>query len=137
MSNVRPPAPRPCESCPYRRDVPSGIWAAEEYTKLPAYDQPTFDQPHGVFLCHQQDGRACAGWVGCHDMDESLALRFAAISGVPAETVEAIRNYVSPVPLWPSGTAAAAHGLAEVEMPGSDAGRLIGKLTRRRSEGRS
>jgi hypothetical protein len=43
--------------------VPSGAWVAEEYAKLPAYDRPTGEQPAGLFLCHQQDGRACAGWV--------------------------------------------------------------------------
>jgi hypothetical protein len=128
--DVRPPAPRPCESCPYRRDVPSGVWAPEEYAKLPLYDRPTFEQPPAVFLCHQQDGRVCAGWAGCHDMDESLALRFAA-HGMPADTLDAIRDHVSPVPLWPSGEAAAAHGLAEVDAPGADAERVIAKLVRR------
>ncbi|MEU1550230.1 DUF6283 family protein [Nocardia sp. NPDC005745] len=29
-----PPAPRPCESCPYRCDVPSGVGAAEEMEKV-------------------------------------------------------------------------------------------------------
>ncbi|WP_367277007.1 DUF6283 family protein [Bradyrhizobium sp.] len=23
------PAPKPCGSCPYRRDVPSGIWGSQ------------------------------------------------------------------------------------------------------------
>jgi len=132
--DVRPPAPRPCESCPYRRDVPSGVWVAEEYAKLPAYDRPTPEQPPYLFLCHQQDGRACAGWAGCHDMDHSLALRFALHSGVPAETIDALLNYVSPVPLWPSGSAAAAHGMAGVDAPADDAERLISKLVRRRDE---
>lgn len=26
----------PCGTCPYRRDVPAGIWHGEEYAKLPA-----------------------------------------------------------------------------------------------------
>ena len=130
MTETRPPAPRPCESCPYRADVPSGIWAADEYDKLPAYDQPTFAQPTAVFLCHQQDGRACAGWAGCHNGDHLLALRFAGRDGLSRETAEAIRDYRSPIPLHPSGEAAAAHGLAELEQPGSDADRIRGKLVR-------
>lgn len=130
---ARGPAPRPCESCPYRRDVPSGVWVAEEYAKLPAYDQPTYAQPAGLFLCHQQDGRVCAGWVGCHDMENTIALRFAALTGqVTQEVVDEILDYVSPVPLWPSGAAAAAHGMARVDGPGGDAERLIDKLRRRR-----
>lgn len=131
---VSPPAPRPCESCPYRQDVPSGVWAADEYAKLPAYDRPTTEQPPGVFLCHQQNGRACGGWAGCHDMEESLALRIASFD-LPIETLTAIRDYVSPVPLWPTGAAAASHGLADVDAPGDDADRLIGKLSRQRAGG--
>ncbi|WP_336794377.1 DUF6283 family protein [Gordonia malaquae] len=53
---VTSPAPRPCESCPYRRDVPSGVWAESEYEKLRAYDAPTGEQPVRLFLCHQYDG---------------------------------------------------------------------------------
>ncbi len=129
---VLPPAARPCGTCPYRRDVPSGVWVAEEYSKLPAYDRETGEQPQAVFLCHQQDSRACAGWAGCHDMDENLALRIAALTGrVPLETIEAIRDYVSPIPLWESGAQAARHGLAEVEAPGGEAARKIDRLIRR------
>ena len=25
---------QPCSSCPYRKDVPSGVWAHHEYEKL-------------------------------------------------------------------------------------------------------
>jgi hypothetical protein len=35
------PTKYPCPSCPYRKDVPSGVWAPEEYDKLPAYDNDT------------------------------------------------------------------------------------------------
>lgn len=35
----------PCHSCPYRRDVPSGVWATEEYDKLLPYDADTASQP--------------------------------------------------------------------------------------------
>lgn len=85
-SQVRGPAPQPCASCPYRRDVASGIWAAEEYAKLPAYDTDTPFQPANLFLCHQTSAgdpraRVCAGWVGCHGSD-LLALRLAASRGI-------------------------------------------------------
>lgn len=132
MSDVRPPAPRPCESCPYRLDVPSGVWAESEYAKLPAYDLPTGEQPAAVFLCHQQDERACAGWAGCHDGTTLLALRLAGIRpNLSVATAEAIRDYRSPVPLHPSGAAAAAHGLAELEAPGPAADEARMKLFRR------
>lgn len=129
--NTRAPAPRPCDSCPYRRDVPSGVWSAEEYAKLPAYDLPTYEQPVGLFLCHQQSGRVCAGWCGTHDMAESLALR-VAVRGVSAEVIEACLDYVSPVPLFASGAEASAHGLRDVGQPGRDAIETMSKIVRRR-----
>lgn len=33
----------PCSACPYRVDVPAGVWAREEYDKLDPYDLPTPD----------------------------------------------------------------------------------------------
>jgi hypothetical protein len=126
------PATNPCGSCPYRQDVPSGVWAEEEYKKLPPFDGPTADQPMGVFMCHQQDGRICAGWAGCHDMDESLGLRIAVATGsVTREVAEEIRSYVSPVPLWSSGTEAAERGLADLETPGPQAVKKISGLRAR------
>jgi hypothetical protein len=126
-------AKRPCNSCPYRRDVPSGVWEAEEYEKLPPYDGETADQPPQVFMCHQQDGNLCAGWVAVHDMDESLGLRLAASMGMfSSEELELLRSYSTDVPLFDSGTEAREHGLADVETPGVEARALVEKLQRRR-----
>lgn len=69
-----------CSSCPYRRDVPAGIWHADEYEKLRAYDRDTSEQPMAPFLCHQQDGTLCAGWVAVHGMN-LLGLRVGIASG--------------------------------------------------------
>jgi hypothetical protein len=127
------PASRPCGSCPYRQDVPSGVWAAEEYEKLPEFDLPTGEQPASVFMCHQQNDRLCAGWVAVHDMDESLGLRLAVAMGAidPADQA-AVLDYSTDVPLWPSGAEAAAHGVAEIEDPDPQARRIVAKLERRR-----
>lgn len=125
---MKGPAPRPCESCPYRRDVPSGIWDASEYEKLRQYDRETFDQPHELFLCHQGDERPCAGWVAVHGR-ELLALRIA----VTVNRLEAwVMRYTTPVPLFRSGAAAAEHGMAEIDQPGPTALRAIRKLAARR-----
>lgn len=137
---TQPPAPRPCISCPYRQDVPAGVWVESEYAKLPLYDAPTYEQPAALFLCHQTDrdderARVCAGWTGCHDMDESMALRIAYSSGeVTLETAEAIVGYVSPVPLFASGAEAARHGMSGVANPGPDAAVLIDKIRRTRTD---
>lgn len=137
---ARPPAPRPCDSCPYRQDVPSGIWAASEYAKLPAYDAPTYAQPARLFLCHQHDrdddrARVCSGWAGCHDGDHLLALRIAVADGeITEEVAAAIRDYASPVPLFSSGAEAAVHGMREISKPSWDACTAIDKISRNRAD---
>jgi len=132
MTPLQPPAPRPCRSCPYRKDVPSGVWSADEYTKLPRYDGDTAYQDPTVFQCHQQDGRLCAGWVGCHDMIESLGLRFAILAGdIRSEDVDAILDYETDVPLFETGAAAARHGLARIKDPDISARKLAAQLGRK------
>jgi len=130
---VLAPRSRPCTSCPYRQDVPSGIWTAEEYAKLPAYDLDTTGQAEagavGVFQCHQQPQHLCAGWVGCHDMRENLGLRLAA-SLLRAEIDPVVFEYTSPVPLFASGAEAAEHGLRDVADPSPAARRKVAQLMR-------
>lgn len=124
------PAKAPCKSCPYRRDVPSGLWAAEEYDKLPRYDGEIIAQlaagGTAVFMCHQQDGRLCAGWLAAHGPDNLLALRLRG-----ADVATAAWRYVSPVPVFASGFEAAAHGKAQIERPGTAAQRAIQRLARK------
>jgi hypothetical protein len=128
MTGLPRPAKAPCGSCPYRRDVPAGVWAAHEYEKLPAYDGTTFEQlvkgGIGLFLCHQQDGKLCAGWVGCHDMREAVAVRLSPIAP------EAY-DYESPVPLFASGQEACDHGLSGIDEPDERARRVVAKLERK------
>lgn len=124
------PAKNPCGSCPYRQDVPSGVWAESEYEKLPQYDGPTETQPIAAFFCHQQDGRLCAGWVGCHDMDNSLGLRIASAFGhITPEALGKALDYESPVPLHESGQAAYEHGVANIDDPDEKARRIATRLS--------
>ena len=124
MAGLPAPAKAPCGSCPYRRDVPAGIWHPSEYAKLAQYDGDTMDQSPALFFCHQQDGHLCAGWVGCHDMDHALALRLNAVD-------PATFDYTSPVPLFASGAEAAHHGISGVEDPDPKALATIAKLERK------
>lgn len=129
------PAARPCGTCPYRRDVPAGIWHAQEYDKLPAYDQDTPYQPTGMFQCHQhgrgdEQARLCAGWVGCHG-DQLLALRLGVAMGrIPAE----VFAYTTLVPLFASGAEAAAHGKAGIARPTRKAVRASAKIMAKRGD---
>jgi hypothetical protein len=125
-------APRktPCPSCPYRRDVPSGIWEEAEYAKLHGYDGDVPDQlinnATGLFFCHQRTDELCAGWVGCHDMPNNLAVRLH-YNKIDAD---AVFDYESPVPLFASGAEAAEHGRERIENPDEEAQRKIDTLKR-------
>jgi hypothetical protein len=111
----------PCSSCPYRRDVPSGVWDASEYDKLPGYDGDIGEQIEagatGLFFCHRTPGFMCAGWAGCHDTGNLIAYRLHW----RLVDMDNLLDYVSPVPLFSSGTEAAAHGMRDVEDPGPEA----------------
>lgn len=146
MTSIPPPrgpAPRPCESCPYRKDVPSGLWGVGEYERLVAYDAPTYHQPPGVFLCHQTTVddprvRMCAGWCGTHGKTpghDLLALQVGVlVLGVDPADVEAALEYTTDVELWGSGAEAAAHGMRDVDLPSVEALRVASKIIRKRSD---
>lgn len=123
-------AAAPCKSCPYRCDVPSGVWAREEYDKLPLYDGEMAEQAmrgaFALFHCHQKDGCLCAGWVGAHGADNLLAMRLNA-----ARIDRSVWEYQSPLPVFASGREASAHGKRSIRRPGADARRIIGRLSRK------
>jgi hypothetical protein len=133
---VQPPAPRPCDACPYRRDTPGGIWHPDEYLLLPLYDKPTAQQPTGVFMCHLNNGKVCAGWAGCHgpqtEGHDLFAVRVGIARGqLTVELARAIVTYVSPVLLHPSGFHTALHGLRGVVDPSPATLAAVRKLERR------
>jgi hypothetical protein len=119
----------PCKSCPYRCDVPSGVWAENEYDKLPQYDGEIIEQlgkgGTALFLCHQRDNNLCAGWLATHGSDNLLAMRLHG-----HQVKEEVWGYESPVPVWSSGQEACDHGKAEIEEPGRKATKVIDRLTR-------
>lgn len=123
--------PAPCGSCPYRRDAPSGVWDAEEYAKLPTYDGETFEQRPRAFLCHNDadrpEPRLCAGWLGCHGPEELLGVRIGLIEGAIDPSV---LDFTTDVPLFESGAAAAAYGLADVDAPSPEAVDVVRKVRR-------
>lgn len=51
----------PCASCPYRRDVPVGVWHAENFERLLRADRDPIDGH--TFGCHLNDGTLCRGWL--------------------------------------------------------------------------
>lgn len=113
----------PCSSCPYRCDVPSGVWAENEYEKLRRYDEPTYAQPREAFACHATPEHLCHGWAVVHGW-ELLALRLLGTRG-PVELPEPF------VALFRSGNEAADHGMADIEAPAEDAVVLQERLLRK------
>lgn len=129
INETTPPAKNPCGSCPYRKDVPSGVWSQDEYEKLPEYDKDTGYQPGAAFMCHQQNGRLCAGWCGTHDMQESFSLRMLIHLGMlRPQNIDEVLNFQTDVPLWGSGQAAHDHGMKKLLHPDADARKVIHKL---------
>lgn len=131
MAKPLAPPPKPCGSCPYRRDVPSGLWHQEEYDKLPRYDGEIVDQMMkgavGVFMCHQRDGNLCGGWLACHGPDNLLALRLTRDPIDPK-----VWEYQTDVPVFASGAEAREHGIRDIAEPGAKAVKMIDGLVRKR-----
>jgi hypothetical protein len=121
----------PCGTCPYRRDVPAGIWHGEEYAKLPAYDAGTPEQPTALFMCHQRDGYLCGGWLLTHDRDHLLALRLRAQDLDPS-----VWDYSPDIEVYASGAEAAAYGMSGIDNPSAEARRKIDGLVRQRTMSR-
>lgn len=122
------PRKSPCASCPYRKNVPSGIWHPEEYDKLPRYDEETFAQPVELFMCHQGEGDVCTGWLCRADPGQLLAVRMGLINGTLAP--EAL-DHTTTVPLFASGREAAEHGKRDELTPDERARSAISKIVRK------
>jgi hypothetical protein len=115
----------PCEACPYRQDVPSGVWSEAEYEKLRPYDGETWEQPPGAFACHAAPARLCHGWAvvsaRAEHSRESLALRIEGCPDIPEAAA----------PLFATHGEAADHGLRAVEAPPDEAVQLAERLRRK------
>lgn len=106
------------------------MWARHEYELLPRFDGEIGDQAlagaFSPFGCHSSPEQLCAGWVGHRDHpDELLAIRIGLIDG---DLDPAVADYTTDVPLWPTGAAAAEHGLRDLDAPGPEAQAAIDKL---------
>jgi hypothetical protein len=114
--------PLPCEACPYRRDVPSGVWAKHEYDKLREYDAPTQLQPYNTFACHASPQAVCNGWAIVHNSRggpyELVGLRLWPAGPIPEPVV----------PLFSSGNEAADHGERDIDHPSPEAKEMVARL---------
>lgn len=118
-------APDPCASCPYRRDTPAGVWAAEEYAKLPAWDNEQAFA--GTFLCHSANiggssNTVCRGWLEVHNRNMSVRMASFRIDW------NEDNSKPTKIPLYLSGAIAARAGMRGVRKPGKAAKTVIKKL---------
>jgi hypothetical protein len=122
--------PEPCFSCPYRKDVPSGVWHTEEYEKLRKYDEPPIGEMPAleIFLCHQTKVAGqeivCKGWCMVHI--DSIAVRLAQLQG------QLFPEAFTPTKaeLHASGNAAADFGEKDIKRPKANAVKVSEKLRR-------
>jgi len=122
-----------CTSCPYRRDVPSGVWAESEYDRLASYDAPTADQPPQAFHCHATPEVICHGWAAVskkHDhAHDLLGLRLLASLGLfDFGELDLVEEHA---PLFDSHAEAAEHGKRDIENPSEEALEVVARLGRK------
>lgn len=119
--------PNPCDTCPYRKDTPSGIWAREEYEKLPKWDNP--HNFAGIFHCHNQTAdrpTVCRGWLEVHEANLQVRLTVAMHIEFDEHNIKP-----TPVPLHESGAAAMEAGMRRIENPSIQARQKVTKLSRK------
>lgn len=114
----------PCSSCPYRKDTPPGVWAREEYEKLPQYDAE-FSMP-GIFLRHYSTASAslsvCRGWLEVHC--NNIGVRMAQVTG----KIVVEDRTPTKFPLYDTGAEACRAGLRGICRPSKKALAMISKL---------
>ncbi len=122
---------RACNTCPYLKSTPSGVWAPEEYTKLAEYDEKPGEIPVlATFCCHQQNATGvptvCRGWLSVHR--DSVAVRLACLQG----ELDIGQVPQKPEPeYYASGTEACEAGIADIEDPSPEARQKVTSLMRR------
>ena len=119
--------PNPCDTCPYRKDTPSGIWHRSEYEKLPQWDDP--NKFAGVFHCHNQTEdrpTVCRGWMEVHEAN--LQVRLCARLQIEFNEHN---SQPTAVPLHESGEAAMQAGIKAIRKPSAKAKLKVGKLLRK------
>lgn len=124
-------APNPCNTCPYLRSTPPGIWHRDEYEKLRDYDDSD-SPPIAVFRCHQQlvtnEPTVCRGWLFVHA--DSVAVRFGIITGqLSADDLPPVDD--EHAELYDSGTEACEAGLSAIKRPSAAARDAQRRLLRR------
>ena len=117
---------KPCASCPYLKSTPSGVWAAEEYTRLCKYDGDMGSQlmegGNGLFMCHQNNGEEttpcmCRGWTDTHGAENLVAICLSLSSGGGGSKFPDDLWEHSGADVYASGQEACDAGMRDIEQP--------------------
>jgi hypothetical protein len=127
-----PALDNPCNTCPYRKDTPPGVWHRAEYDKLPAWDGTEMHEMNtDLFMCHSANlagnKAICRGWLEVHS--ENKGVRINMMTGritVPNTTPTTVE-------LYESGREARRAGIRGVRKPSKKAVSAITKLVRARA----
>jgi len=112
IPNIDLEAPKkPCAECPWRCDVPIGIWPVERFISLA---NTAYDMNIGIFACHksaEDHPTVCAGFLA-RGADHNLTIRRAYMTG-KLERIERSGGH----PLYSSYRAMAiANGVSQGEL---------------------
>lgn len=121
---------KPCETCPYLRSTPLGIWDKSEYLRLLQFDEPTYKQSSSTFRCHNDSNCLCQGWLDCHDATQLLSIRIASIQQRLAPDFNFERSGAD---VYSSAKELVYANMRACGDPGDRAKRCIKKLTRSKS----
>jgi len=83
---------QPCNSCPYRKDAPLGLWDKSEFDKLLEEDKKQFG---ATYRCHKNDGSCCKGWLINQDKrnQPNINLRLMLLkSGVKRDYLDKLKS---------------------------------------------
>lgn len=70
----------PCEQCPWRKDLPTGVFPAEAYRQSAS---TAYDQAFNTFACHMSGSKnpaTCAGFL-LQNADNNVGVRLMAMDG--------------------------------------------------------
>ena len=126
----------PCRFCPYRKDVPSGVWHEEEYQKLLLYSNETMDQPTAVFACHNQPDDVCTGWLATGLRAEPRRAMLSLRLAMSMQTLTGFAEFEPEHDFFDTHTEAAEHGLRDIDDPSpeaQDAMVVLGRMVERRN----
>lgn len=121
-----------CDTCPYLRATPSGVWDVSEYEKLRAMDNREWGGAgNTIFHCHQENATgvptACRGWLWTHGGNTGvrLAVMGGLVKGDELPQEDEAHLY------YETGQEAYEFGVKDIDAPSAEACKKIHRLVKK------